>query len=239
MKQLESRYPCPVCLGVTQEKLHFALPRAKSPVETGELVLDHCARCGGVWFGLGEVQQLRRVDPSLLWGRIIRRSEVHRMQCHQCHTHVARNEKKCPGCGWNLALECPVCARTMDQVAHSGLRLDVCRTCKGVWFDHDELAVIWKLEANALVKERRGIGENAQLGSLVLLDALTYDPFLAFYGVQAAGHLVGGAAEAMAHVPGALANVPGAIGGLAEAAGEVASSVFETIAEIISGLFSG
>ena len=85
----------------------------------------------------------------------------------------------------------------------------------------------------------RGIGENAQLGSLVLLDALTYDPFLAFYGVQAAGHLVGGAAQAIAHVPGALANVPGAVGGLAEAAGEVASSVFETIAEIIGGLFSG
>jgi Zn-finger nucleic acid-binding protein len=234
MTELELRHPCPVCLGVTQEKLRFELPAAaKATTGRLELVLDHCARCGGVWFGHGEVQQLRRVDANLLWTRIARRTEVHRMQCHHCHAPVLRSASHCPNCRWNLALDCPICARTMNRVEQDGLRLDVCRTCKGVWFDHDELAAIWKLEATALLKRRQDSDPHA----VVLLEALTFDPFLTYYGLSAAGHVAGGAIEALAHVPGALANAPGAIAGAAEAAGEVASSVFETIVELIGGLF--
>ena len=47
MRELEARYPCPVCLGVAM---------TKTPIgRDGALVLDHCARCGGVWFDAGEL----------------------------------------------------------------------------------------------------------------------------------------------------------------------------------------
>jgi Zn-finger nucleic acid-binding protein len=240
MKQpLEARYPCPVCVGVTQEKQRFDLPRVPSSRarEPGELVLDHCARCGGVWFGHGEVQLLRKVDPQTVWASIVRREGVHRMQCHNCQSHIERNRKSCAACGWNVSLDCPACDRPMQHAFHDGINLDVCRSCKGVWFDHDELELIWKLQVNALVAKRKSALNDAGMGSLVVLDALTYDPFLAYYGIQVAGHAIGGAVQALTHIPGALANVPEAAGGLAEAAGEIASSVFETIAEIIGGLF--
>ena len=79
---------------------------------------------------------------------------------------------------------------------------------------------------------------DAGVGSLVLLDALTYDPFLTYYGLHAAGYAIGGAAEVLSRAPDAIANAPEAIAGLADAAGDVASSVFETIVDIISGLFN-
>lgn len=238
MTSLQTRYPCPVCLGVTLAKVRIRLPAATRTSKSLELVLDHCARCGGVWFEHGEVQQLRRIDPQELWALIVRRSETHRMQCHNCHAYIERSQRNCSACGWRVKLDCPVCQRAMEQVQHDGINLDICRKCKGVWFDHEELESIWKLQVRSLVKDRRGALDDAGVGSLVLLDALTYDPFLAYYGIHAAGYAIGGAAEALSHAAPALANAPEAVGGLMEAAGEVASSVFEAIADIIGGLFN-
>jgi len=240
MTKLEARYSCPVCLGATLEKVSIGLPGVESAKADapGTLVLDHCPRCSGVWFEHGEVQQLRRVDPGELWSKIVRRTETHRMQCHSCHAMVSRSDPKCAACGWNVQLNCPVCERKMDIAAVDALRLDVCKRCKGVWFDHDELADVWKLEVNTMVQQRRGALGDAGVGSLVLLDALTYDPFLTYYGLHAAGYAIGGAAEVLSRAPEVLAHAPEAIAGLADAAGDVASSVFETIVDIISGLFN-
>jgi Zn-finger nucleic acid-binding protein len=239
MTKMEARYSCPVCLGATLEKVRLELPGTEGKKGSAPpLVLDHCPRCGGVWFEHGEVQQLRRVDPAELWTKIVKRSEAHRMQCHNCAALVARNETRCSTCGWNAQLDCPVCERKMDIVSHGDLRLDVCKRCKGVWFDHDELADVWEIEVNAMVQQKRGAIGDAGVGSLVLLDALTYDPFLTYYGLHAAGYAIGGAAEVLSRAPDAIANAPEAIAGLADAAGDVASSVFETIVDIISGLFN-
>jgi Zn-finger nucleic acid-binding protein len=237
MKKMEARYRCPVCLGATLEKVRLGMPDARN-ADVPDLVLDHCPRCGGVWFDHGEVQQLRRVDPAELWSKIAQRSEGHQMQCHNCHALLSRNEAKCPACDWRVQLNCPVCDRKMEIAAVDGLRLDVCKRDKGVWFDHAELADIWKLEVNTMVQQRRGALGDAGMGSLVLLDALTYDPFLTYYGLHAAGYAIGGAAEVISRAPEVLSHAPEAIAGLADAAGDVASSVFETIVDIISGLFN-
>jgi Zn-finger nucleic acid-binding protein len=251
MKAVETRYPCPVCLGVTLKKVSIEHGQTDpaNPASQGPLTLDYCGRCGGVWFGPGEVRLLRGVDQAKLWAEIVRRADVHHMQCHKCHAHVARTEQKCAACGWQIKLDCPECERPLEVVEHDvhdhapgdhlaqlRVRLDVCRNCKGVWFDHDELESIWKLEMRALMQRRSETNELAA-GSLVLLEALTYDPFLTYYGVQAAGYALGGAAELISKAPGALAAAPEAVAGIAEAAGEAASSVFEAIVEIISGLF--
>lgn len=220
MPEPEVRYPCPVCLGVTMEKAPVG---AKNPV-----MLDHCPRCGGAWFELGEVQQLRAVRPEELWTHIAPRADVHRAQCHNCHTPMDRTEPSCPTCGHANVLDCPVCARPMQVAAHEGLRLDSCSHCKGIWFDHHELSAIWRIELGAAL-ERRG-GLDAGDGGLVLLEALAWNPGLAFYGAHAVGNLAGASM-------GALSNAPEAAGAVVEAAGEAATGVFELIMEIISGFF--
>lgn len=228
MPEFESRYPCPVCLGVRLEKTRVGA--------RGELVLDACRRCGGIWFELGEVQRLKRFRPQMLWDRVGLRDEPFRMQCHGCHAPMDRNAVTCPACDWRNTINCPVCDRAMDAHTHDGLRLDTCRNCKGVWFDHVELAAIWSLALDR-VAQRRSPGTSpattpsaTEDGTIVLMYALAYSPEVVLYGARAAGYAVSASAEA-------LANAPEAAAGLIGGAGEAAASVFETILDIISGLF--
>lgn len=249
MKRLETRYPCPVCLGVKMAKVTLdigALSNAtagESAAEAsravrgspesaaGQLTLDHCPRCGGVWFEAGEVQQLRRADATALWRQVVQRDGVHAMQCHSCRTHIPRTAAECDACGWQVELDCPMCDRPMRVAEQSGLRLDYCTHCKGVWFDHDELTGIWKMEVKELVK-RRGSRAVDAAGDLILLDVLLFDPFVMYYGIHAAGYAAGTAAEALASTGSVEA-----LGEVAGAAGDVASGLFETIVEIIGGIF--
>lgn len=235
MTRFETRYPCPVCLGVRMEKVRLRTnpPRAaaRAADASGDLVLDHCPRCGGVWFEAGEVQQLRRIDATALWREIVQRDGVHAMQCHECRTLFPRTAESCPSCGWKVRLHCPMCGREMRVAEQVGMRLDYCPHDRGVWFDHDELTGIWKMEVDALVR-RRGSRELEAAGDVLLLDVLLFDPFVMYYGVSAAAHAAGAGAEAIA----ASGSVE-VIGEVAGAAGEVASSLFETIVEIIGGIF--
>jgi Zn-finger nucleic acid-binding protein len=228
MREVEPRYPCPVCLGVRLEKTRVGT--------RGELVLDSCRRCGGIWFELGEVQQLKRLRPQGLLDRVGLRDEPFRMQCHACHAPMDRNAATCPACDWRNRIDCPACDRAMDAHTHEGLRLDTCRNCRGVWFDHVELAAIWSLALDR-VAQRRPAGTSAATipsatedSAIVLMYALAYSPEVVLYGARAAGYAVSASADA-------LANAPEAAAGLIGGAGEAAASVFEAILDIISGLF--
>src|SRR5436853_562362 len=47
---LESKMPCPVCLGVTMTKVTLGAGGKNA------LTLDHCGRCGGIWFDGGDLE---------------------------------------------------------------------------------------------------------------------------------------------------------------------------------------
>jgi Zn-finger nucleic acid-binding protein len=228
MPELEARYPCPVCLGVRMEKSRVG--------SRGELVLDSCRRCGGIWFELGEVQRLKRLRPDALWDRVGLRDTRFVSQCHACHAPLDRNAIKCAVCDRSNTIACPVCDRTMDSQTEQGLRLDMCRSCKGVWFDHVELAAIWTLalERTAHLRTQSGRSGAAlsgtETGAIVLADALAYSPELVVYGARAAGYAVVVSGEALANAPEAAASL---MGGVAEAA----ASVFEAVLGIIGDMF--
>src|SRR5690606_13964118 len=141
-------------------------------------------------------------------------------------------------------LECPACARPMSTETHAGLRLDVCRECRGVWFDHHELAEIWKESFDSSIRRRGrkdGVGTavatGADVAGEVLLNSLFFAPDLVFYGARAAGAAAGAAAEVVSNLPGAIGAAPEVAAAAVEAAGEAAGSVFRVIVEIISGIF--
>jgi Zn-finger nucleic acid-binding protein len=236
MPELETRYPCPVCLGITMDKTPVGQTSVgQSPAgQGGTLLLDHCRRCGGVWFEAGEVQRLHGYRPEVLWEAIALRSEPFRMQCHGCHCFVERDATACPACGWRNVLDCPVCQRPMETATHRGVRLDACRSCKGVWFDHSELASVWLLAFATSLRNRQSpsrVPDAAEDGTLVVLDALTYAPWLVVDGMRVAGHAAAISADA-------LAQAPQAVGVVVEAAGDAAAGVFEAVLEILGGLFS-
>jgi Zn-finger nucleic acid-binding protein len=204
-RAVETRLPCPVCLGVTMTK-------ARMTGRGSELTLDACPRCGGIWFELGEVQQLRAHPPAALWKLVQQRHEPHRGPCHNCQAIIDRNADKCEACGEKNRIECPSCQREMDVQTLEGLRLDTCRHCRGVWFDHVELEAVWKLALTSARKGRSGSGEDV------------------VYGAHAAGMAIQSGAQALTHAP----EVAGAV---VEGAGEVAAGAFEAIVAIISGIF--
>jgi Zn-finger nucleic acid-binding protein len=208
----ELKLPCPVCLGSTLQKVEIK--------GGAHFILDHCVRCGGVWFEQGEVQLLRKASADDLWAQIAEADGVHRMQCHSCSHRLERTERKCTVCGWDVELDCPSCGKAMHSEEHAGIQLEACKDCKGVWFDRHELADIWRDEFNAAVM-KRSAGDRPDA---VVFGAVMTDPFMLYYGAHAAGHVLAAGAHA---APAVL-----------EAAGEAASSVFETIVEIISGIFN-
>jgi Zn-finger nucleic acid-binding protein len=224
---IETRLPCPVCLGVTMKKTTLS---GRGQV----LVLDHCPRCGGIWFELGEVQHLRAHPPQALWKLVQQNHEPYRGPCHNCQAIIDRNADKCGACGTKNRINCPSCDRELKVETHEGYRLDVCRNCKGVWFDHVELSAIWKLSLQATRDSRRRYGavDAAADGSSLVLDSLIWAPDLVFHGAHAAGMAVQGGAELLTHAPEA-------VGALAEGAGEVAGGVFEAIVSIVGGMFDG
>lgn len=115
--------------------------------------------------------------------------------------------------------------------------LDVCARCHGVWFDHSELKAVWEMNLAAAAQgaRRSGRGTHAlAVGGDVLLETLFWAPGLVVNGTLAATHAAGTAIQSLGHVASS-----GAIGGAAEVAGQAAEGVFETILEIIGGIFDG
>ena len=232
MPEPATRYPCPVCLGRMLDKVRVG---AQAPVE-----IDHCRRCSGVWLEHGEIPLLRQNPPAALWAEISRRRANAPTPCHSCHAPFDRNLEACPACGWKNVIDCPVCDRPMKRERMGGIQLDVCRSCKGVWFDHHELEEVWKAQAGiALERRREGsrLANTADDAGDVLLASLWYAPDLAFYGAYGAAHAASGLVHAAGHVPDLVSAAPEAAVSMVGAAGEAAGGVFDVIVGILEGIF--
>jgi Uncharacterized protein conserved in bacteria len=225
----ETRLPCPVCLGVQMEKV--VLANAQS-----QLVLDHCTRCGGVWFEKGEAKQLTAYSPAELWKHIPPRAAVVKPPCHGCGTPLDRGAERCAVCDRKNEIACPKCDRRMERRAHGDLVLDICQRCKGVWFDHDELKDVWSLSAESAARSVPGrMSQVASVGGDVLLESLFWAPGLTIQAGAAAVEGIGQVVGALGSV--SLEGAANAAMGAADVVGGAAEGVFSAIMDIISSIF--
>src|SRR5437016_85472 len=86
-RRLETRLPCPVCL--------VMMDKAQVKGRSGFLTLDHCQRCGGVWFERGEVQALASREPAALWAEVAPRADIPNPPCHSCRSPLDRDAETC------------------------------------------------------------------------------------------------------------------------------------------------
>ncbi|MFN2317741.1 MAG: zf-TFIIB domain-containing protein [Gemmatimonadales bacterium] len=235
MPERAPRLPCPVCLGVAMVKVSFG--------PGGALEIDRCARCAGIWLDHGEIQALRTLPKGSLSAAAAQSLPiVGKGQCHACHTPMDRAAERCGICGRSNLLDCPHCDRPMRVEQASGLRLDVCPTCKGAWFDHHELDAIWSQSFDRALARRRLPGRDAALvgadvGAELLFHSVIFGPDL-IYPVAAVGaDAVAASAEVLSHLPEALQGTPEIAAQTFEAVGEAAGGVFEAVVDIISGIF--
>lgn len=219
---IESRMPCPVCVGVHMVK--------ESVPHRENLTLDLCRRCGGIWFEQGELHRLRSGTPFDLNGSPHR--GPHTGRCHACLASVRRDDVSCAACGTPNRIDCPHCCRKARRITHNGLTLDVCTTCRGVWFDRHEIAAIWSVALAAVVDGQTAIpGRLSAAGSDIAgaaVEALVYSPDLGVVIVEGSVRAAGSALDGLSAAP--------------EAAGvvvEVAGVVFETLASMVGAILDG
>ncbi|MFM2295615.1 MAG: hypothetical protein RLZZ350_2028 [Verrucomicrobiota bacterium] len=96
--------------------------------KTGNVVLDACHHCGGLWFDAGELAKVNREQPDP--------DELIADFPHRAETRVAENS----------ARPCPRCVTaTLTQKLYSlgsGVIMDCCPDCRGLWLDRGELEKI-------------------------------------------------------------------------------------------------
>lgn len=129
---------CPVCDGNEMRKLQ--------PSRELELALDYCDGCGGMWFDHGEVRQLRLLSADVLGGLITMKKQLFTVDCGSCGRSMTRNAAECPACGEENLIDCPVCTSQLERVQSEVMTVDVCRDCRGVWFDNMDLSQVWNLD---------------------------------------------------------------------------------------------
>lgn len=92
-----------------------------TPFNLGDLELDRCAGCEGVWFDKGEVGPYLRFSKDLPdLKRSLATAETRDVACPRCNTHM----------------------QEMPYVPEARLLIDRCPSCEGVWLDGGELPML-------------------------------------------------------------------------------------------------
>jgi Zn-finger nucleic acid-binding protein len=111
--------------------------------------IDECPKCLGRWFDRDELRRAKdSTDPDLRW-----------LDFDPFADEVDDSE---PGAKGKL---CPRCSIGMGVIAYedSGVRLDKCSRCRGVWLNHGEFERIVKhLEKEVNAETARQLGKEAE-----------------------------------------------------------------------------
>ena len=86
--------------------------------------IDECPECGGRWYDLSELEKVSK-DPEKF------------RKAQECGLKRTRpSERDCPRCRRKL-----VNGGLISEL----LRVDCCETCRGIWLDKNEIALVDKL----------------------------------------------------------------------------------------------
>lgn len=117
-------------------------PRCQSKVETrstGGVEIDECSSCQGIWLTADELRRLKdETDKDLAWMDF----ELWK------HPERFRVDSK--------RIQCPTCATALVAIDYddTGVEVDFCTECRGVWLDGGELEkIIEHLSEELLTKD--------------------------------------------------------------------------------------
>lgn len=110
---------CPACKKQAMEK--------NTDPET-KLEVDSCPECLGIWFDAGELQTFYQSRELLKRFTPVGGESLH-------HTYELST----------AARRCPRCRKGMERPLVGGISVDVCRDCRGIWFDHGELQKVTQI----------------------------------------------------------------------------------------------
>ncbi len=89
----------------------------------GEIVVDRCPGCHGIWFDLLELERVLESDPRAL---------LDEDRAFQAHPGEPGPRIQCPRCQGTYLIK-------LNSRLRPGTILDSCKVCYGVWLDAGEL----------------------------------------------------------------------------------------------------
>lgn len=133
-----AKLPCPACQGESLDTI----------TDSGSgLEVDSCPGCLGVWFDAAELAEFYK-SPELQK----RLTPVGGGSVHHTYEVSAK------------ARRCPRCRKGMDRPLVGGISIDVCRACRGIWFDHGELRKITEIHQTRGLKGDEEVTEQVRQG---------------------------------------------------------------------------
>ena len=93
----------------------------------GEIVVDGCDACGGLWFDADELSRLAKAGR----GQVAQAEEVFEPPLQTLRVEL---ERHCP--------RCDVALYEFEFRHTPGVKLDACPKCKGIWVDDQELEAL-------------------------------------------------------------------------------------------------
>lgn len=89
--------------------------------------IDYCSKCGGFWFENDELRKIKnQKDKDLVWIDIDLWQEKNKFR-------ISKDKRQCPAC------EIPLYQIDYND---SGIKVDLCDICKGIWLDKGEFKKI-------------------------------------------------------------------------------------------------
>ena len=132
-------------------------PRCSEELQStnaGTVQVEECPGCKGLWIGDDELRRLKdEVDPDLRWMDF-------ELWEHPDRFHVSATPVGCPNCGRQIA--------AIDY-GDTGIEVDYCTHCRGVWVDSGEFEkIVHALTDELLTKDvsdyvRASVGEAREI----------------------------------------------------------------------------
>jgi Zn-finger nucleic acid-binding protein len=113
------------------------------PLKIGEVEIDECCQCRGIWFDKGELAEAKdEVDPDLRWLDF-------GIWKQEARFHISDGPLKCPRCQKNA----------MREINFQGPDVDFrfCPSCEGVWLNAGDFKKI--LDALSEEAESKSVSE--------------------------------------------------------------------------------
>jgi Zn-finger nucleic acid-binding protein len=104
----------------------------------GEVAIDRCPSCHGIWLDMGELEKLLEADPKPLLAED---------RCFQSEKGEAGPRRNCPRCKGAYLIK-------LNSRLRPGTILDSCTVCYGAWLDAGEFT---RLARADLITRLRGL----------------------------------------------------------------------------------
>lgn len=95
-------------------------------MELGEVTIDECRFCDGLWLDRDEPEQLAKMD-------ILEKHLLQPMTFDDSRKVMPEGERVCPRC-----------ETTLKQYLHNEVTVDICSKCRGMFLDRWELQELFR-----------------------------------------------------------------------------------------------